>query len=66
MEKLKFLTGFIPREIRFLKETNDFKEYEEMRTKYFRSNVLQLYKKSDDDEKNAYNEFLKHVLTPRF
>ena len=66
MEKLEWYTGYLPREIRILKEVGNFQKFEEQRTNEFKSRANALYEKCSDLQQQEYNEFLRRVLVPRY
>ena len=67
MEKLKFYTGYLPREIQLLKQIGDFEEYEKQRISNYQERADQLYGSLKNDfERKEFHEFLKMTLIPRY
>ena len=66
MEKLKFYTGYLPREIQLLKQIGNFEAYETDRIAEFKSRALRLEKSLDDFQHKEFHEFLKMTLIPRY
>ena len=66
MEILKWYTGYLPGEIRMLKEIGNFRTFEKQRVSEFRFRANYLYSKCSDFEKHEYNQFLRRVLMPRY
>ena len=66
MEILKWYTGYLPGEIRMLKEIGNFRTFEKQRGSEFRFRANYLYSKCSDFEKHEYNQFLRRVLMPRY
>jgi hypothetical protein len=66
MEKLQWYTGYLPREIRMLKEKGNFQDFEQQRTSEFKARATELFKKCTEDERQECSEFLKKVMVPRY
>ena len=65
MEMLKYYTGFLPREISFLKGENDLTKYEMNRIDDFRKRAKSLYENASNFERQEFSTFLLKVLIPR-
>jgi hypothetical protein len=66
MEKLKWYTGYLPREIQKLKEKGDFQSFEMARIADFRSRANTLYKNCTKQEQEEFNTFLISTMIPRY
>ena len=65
MELLKYYTGFLPRELKFLKDSNSFAAFADYRLIHFRQRIFRVYDLATERTKKEFNETLKNIFMPK-